>query len=535
MPAARADTADGAARGLTALARKLAGLSGWRGAVVAAGLGVVSAGALPPLYLLPLLWLAFPGLLWLLDGAAGWRRAFVLGWAFGAGHFAAGLYWVGHAFLVDAAQFGAVMPLAVAALAGGMALFPALTLVAVWFSRSRGLARVLFLAGAWVAAEWLRSWVLTGFPWNLIGSVWTFADAPMQLAALAGVWGLGLVTVIAAAAPACLAEPPADAGPRRRPPSTLALALALALPGLLWAGGEVRLMMAPGLGEAIVEGSLLRLVQPSIEQKNKWQSDLRAAHVSGQMAMSVATPDQPVTHVIWSETAVPFLLAEETNLQRDLAKIVPPGGVLVTGAPRREVVDGEMRLWNTLFVIDPSGEATPAYDKRHLVPFGEYLPLRSLFGFAKLTAGRLDFSPGEGPRVLRLPGLPPASPLICYETIFPGRVVDRGAGTSWLLNITNDAWFGVSSGPYQHLASARLRAVEEGLPLVRVANSGISAVIDGYGRVVGRLELNRVGVLDLPLPRAVEKRTTFSRLGNWSLLILLGIAFSLRFAGRRFA
>jgi apolipoprotein N-acyltransferase len=276
-----------------------------------------------------------------------------------------------------------------------------------------------------------------------------------------------------------------------------------------------------------VEGTLLRIVQPNIEQRIKWQPDLRAKHVAGQMGLSAGSGPRPPTHLVWSETAVPFLLPDAAQVLQALAKVVPPGGVLLTGAPRRAEVDGTPRLWNSLFAIDETGSIVAIYDKRHLVPFGEYMPLRSLLSIAKLTQGGGDFSPGEGSRSLTLPGLPEASALICYEVIFPGNVVDEGSGARWLLNITNDAWFGTSTGPYQHFAAARLRAVEEGLPLVRAANTGISAVVDAYGRVIASLGLNRVGVIDAPLPRALEERPPFARFGNWTLLILLGVATSL--------
>jgi apolipoprotein N-acyltransferase len=240
-----------------------------------------------------------------------------------------------------------------------------------------------------------------------------------------------------------------------------------------------------------------------------------------------------VTHVIWPETAVPFLLPDTTEVLDAVAEIVPPGGLLLAGAPRRAVEGGETRLWNSLFAIDDQGRVAGVYDKRHLVPFGEYVPLRSLLPLPRLAQGGSDFSPGSGGRSLRLPGLPEASALICYEVIFPGRVVDGGSDAKWLLNITNDGWFGTSSGPYQHFAAARARAVEEGLPLVRAANTGISAVVDAYGRTIAHLALNRAGVIDAPLPRALEKKTLFSRFGDWSVLILLIATFSVACIVRR--
>lgn len=507
----------------------LAGLGLWRALAVAAGLGVAAAGALPPVYALPLLWIAFPGLLWLLDGARHWPRAFLTGWAFGLGYFTAGLYWVGHSFLVDAERFGAIMPFAVGALAAGMALFPGLALVAVWSSRSRGLSRVLVLAAAWLASEWLRAWAFTGFPWNLAGSVWAFSEVPLQFASVAGVWGLGLATMISAAAPACLAG---EGSPRRR--RSTAISLALLVPGLLWGFGALRLSAAPQAAADVVPGTMLRIVQPNIAQQIKWEADLRARHVADQMALSDGPGSQAVSHVIWSETAIPFLLPDAAEVLHAVARIVPPGGLLLAGAPRRAEEGSEIRLWNSLFAIDDRGRVAAVYDKRHLVPFGEYVPLRSVLPLDKLAPGGSDFSAGRGPRTLRLPGLPAASVLICYEVIFPGRVVDPGHEAKWLLNVTNDGWFGISSGPYQHFAAARLRAVEEGLPLVRAANTGISAVVDAYGRVVARLALNRTGVIDAPLPKALESRPLFSRLGDWSVLILLIATFTVAGIVRRF-
>jgi len=527
-----ADRAVAAAQALPRLERVadiLAGLSPWRALVVVALFGALAAGALPPVHALPLLWIAFPGLLWSLDGARSWLRAFLTGWAFGLGYFVTGLYWVGHSFLVDAERFGALMPFAVGALAAGLALFPGLALLVVWLSRTQGLSRVFLLAAAWLACEWLRGWAFTGFPWNLIGSVWAFSDTALQFASLAGVWGLSLVTILSAAAPACLLGQGAKG--RRW---AAALVPALLIPAALWGFGALRLAAAPDIANHVVAGTLLRVVQPNIDQRLKWQSDLRVQHVKDQMALSDGPGSQSVTHVIWAETAVPFLLPDSLQVLEAVAGVVPPGGVLLTGAPRRAEVGGVTRLWNSLFAIEDSGEVAAVYDKRHLVPFGEYVPLRAILPFIKLTEGGRDFSPGVGPRSLRLPGLPEVSVLICYEVIFPGRVVDAGSDAKWLLNITNDAWFGTSSGPYQHFAAARLRAVEQGLPLVRAANTGISAVVDPYGRVVGRLELNRSGVIDAPLPKALEKATLFSRLGDWTLLILLIATFSLARVVRRF-
>ena len=537
-PAGQAGSGSGAAtpippsrHRLAARKNRLGGLTGWQRIAAAGGLGVLGASALPPLYLLPLLIPAFTGLVWLVESSPSPRRASSAGWWFGFGHAAAGLYWIAFAFTVDAPQYGWMAPFAIAGMAVGMALFPAsaAALSRLVFDRRplSGTGRVLIFAALWTMTEWVRGWVLTGFPWNLIGTVWTASDAMIQMAAVTGVYGLSLLTVAVASVPAGLATPDQKTNSGWFP-----LVLAFAILGVVWAGGQARLA---GASEKTVPGVQLRLVQPSIPQALKWKPDLRLGHVQKQLEMSRASSrGAPTpTHIIWAETAVPFVLSRAPGLIRALAGAAPPGGLIITGAPRATPpgVNPE-RVWNSLQAIDSKGRIRATYDKFHLVPFGEYIPLRGLLPsglFQKLTAGRQDFSSGPGLRTLELPGLPPVSPLICYEVIFPGQVVDRKNRPQWILNLTNDAWFGRTAGPYQHFAAARLRAVEEGLPLVRVANTGISGVIDGYGRIVGQLELGQVGVLDSPLPAALAVRTPFSRYGNRITAVILILSMGMGF------
>jgi apolipoprotein N-acyltransferase len=404
-----------------------------------------------------------------------------------------------------------MVPFGVGGLSAYFALYPAAAAVVARATTAPGAGRVAVLAAAWTAGEWLRGVALSGFAWNPIGSVWTPVEV-VQLAAASGVYGLSLLTVLAAAAPAAVAH-------GRRAGLRLTGGAA-ALVAAAWLGGAARLAAAP---DAAVDGVRLRLVQPNVSQVQKWREDLRQAQLAKLLALSRRIGGPPPTHIIWPETATPYFVASEPRLRRTLAQVVPPGGALITGAMRTApdpANPGRPRIWNSLHAIDAAGAVTATYDKFHLVPFGEYVPLRSILGLAKLTHGDTDFSAGEGPATLRLPGLPPFSPLICYEVIFPGEVVAAGERPEWLLNVTNDAWFGVSSGPYQHFASARLRAVEEGLPVARAANTGVSGIIDAYGRVVGRLELGREGVVDGPLPRATAQPTPFARFGNTPVLIL---------------
>jgi apolipoprotein N-acyltransferase len=515
------------------LAARLRALTFWRRAGMAALLGALAALALPPVHAVPLLWVAFTGLIWLLD-ARGWRSAAATGWWFGFGHFLVGFYWIAEALLTDPWRFGWMIPFAVGGLAAYMALFPALACGLARLAWPGGAGRVVVLAILWTGGEWLRGWLFTGFPWNLLGYSWAFSDAMMQPAALAGAWGLGLVTAVIAGLPATLVDPPLPAAasaaalrseprpPRLRPHGGgLAIAASLALVALLWIGGAMRLAGAPG-GD--VPGVRLRLVQPAISVAQKANDDSRVADFRRQLAMSREGADG-VTHIVWPETATRFLVEREPLVRQALADLAPPGGAVITGAPRGEPLAGPLeQIWNSLEVIGHDGHVA-TFDKFHLVPLGEYVPLRWLFPFlSKITPGDFDFSAGPGPRTLDIPGAPPAAALICYEVIFPGQVVDRAARPGWIVNITNDAWFGMSSGPYQHFASARFRAVEEGLPLVRAANDGISAIVDPYGRVTAMLGLGKAGVVDGALPQALSGLTPFARYGSWTLALALLLA-----------
>lgn len=504
----------------------------WLRRVLALAYGLVAAAALPPFHVLPGLWVGLSGLLYLCATSGHWRRAAFEGWLFGVGWFAAGLYWIGYAFLVDAAQHAFLMPFAVIGISAGMALYPALVGgVVSWLIRHRAVGTIylpLVFAAVWTVSEFLRGIVLTGFPWNPVASVWAVSDQMLQSISWLSAMGLGFVTVVVCAAPALLFLR-AEQGLRR--PIISVLAMTAVLP-ILWGTGALRLANAD---TATQDGILLRLVQPSIPQHLKWKSDLRQGHVLKQLALSnrTAGPAGPPTHVIWAETNVPYLISGDSGTPASLAAGVPEGGHLIFGAPRR---DNEGRVYNSLLAIDDDGDVKATFDKFHLVPFGEYVPLRRFLPFDKLTAGRGDFTAGPGPKTVTLDGLPPFATIICYEVIFSGRVIDADNRPEWILNITNDAWFGPSTGPRQHLVQARLRAIEEGLPIVRVANTGISAVIDPYGRVRNSLDLGKTGIIDAPLPEALTP-TVFSHVGHWpvlllSLLGLVGLVFFPAIKGR---
>jgi apolipoprotein N-acyltransferase len=498
---------------LEAVVERLLAARGWPRRGLALVLGVLGALAFPPYYLFPLLIVALSGLALLIDKRRPPLASFAMGWWWGFGHFLIAFYWVAEAFLVDAPRFGWMIPLILGALAGWTALFIGLAALATRAVALAGPAKVLAFALFWTAAEWLRGHVLGGFPWDLAGYSIAFSDALVQYAALGGAWGLSLLVVAFAAMPATLWE-------SKRRTAFLACASAGLAALLLYAGGAIRLAFAD---EPMVPHVVLRIVQPAIAQSAKWEQGAREQNVALQRQLTVAVPGaENISAAIWPETAVPFLLERDARLRQWLGQAVPPGTLLVTGALRGEPLSGDLgQVFNSAEAIDHDGNLLASYDKFHLVPLGEFVPLRSFFPFVnKITPGTIDFSPGPGPRTLTLPGLPPVSPLICYEAIFPGRVVDSAKRPQWLLNLTNDGWFGTSSGPYQHFASARLRTVEEGLPLVRVANTGISALVDPYGRVLSEIGLGKSGVRDLPLPAAISP-PLYARFGDGTLLAQL--------------
>jgi apolipoprotein N-acyltransferase len=509
-------------------------LSGWRRHGLLIGLGLLAMLAMPPPHLWPLLFVALPGLILLIDRTRGVHGAFWTGWWFGLGHFIPGFYWIANSMLTDPWKFGWMIPIAVGGLAAFMAVYVGLAAGLARLLWTPGPARVLALGGAWIIGEWLRSWVLSGFPWNLLGYSWAFSDQMMQIVAWTGSWGLSLITMVGCGLPALLlrwAPNAEDAPPLAGKAGWCAIA-GLAALVLVWSIGAARLS---GASDDFVPGITLRLVQPSIPPAMKNSADRRLENLNRLLSLSLQDPGRSgVTHVIWPESAVPYLLERHADVRQAVARVVPPEGLLITGAVRASPDGGNLeQIWNSALAVDGNGAIVASFDKFHLVPYGEYVPLRELFPFiSKITPGSLDFTAGPGPRTLHLPGLPPVGPLICYELIFPGEVADRSDRPQWLLSLTNDAWFGRSTGPYQHFASARFRAVEEGVPMVRAANAGISGVIDAYGRVQVRLELDAIGVIDHGLPAATPAPTVFTQFGNWTLLALLSVCGTLTAVAR---
>jgi apolipoprotein N-acyltransferase len=508
---------------LCRLAQVMASLTGWRRYATALALGAMLAAALPPVDLTPLIFVVFPLLLWLDDGSNNPWASARLGYVFGLGYFVAGMYWVAAALFVDIATFWWALPFAMVGLPALMAFYVALAMYAAAQARLRlklsGLAGICAFAVALSAGEWLRGHLLTGLPWNLVGYVWAGgfpgALAMLQTTAWIGIYGLGFLTILAASLPALLGTPwLIPLPPARRAMPVIAAALLILVPA---ASGAVRLTMLP----SATTGVWLRLVQPSIVETLKWDPNAVEANFHRLIELSAAPSEHKLSAVIWPEAAATFVLERDGAHRTAIGAVAPPGSYVISGALHGPAQPSPLtHVWNSIDVIDPAGDIRAQYDKAHLVPFGEYMPMRSILPFKKLTAGSIDLSAGPGPQTLAVSGLPPFTPLICYEAIFPGAVIDDGARPAWILNVSNDAWYGRSSGPYQHFAMARTRAVEEGLPLVRVANNGITGVVDAQGRVPAHTSLDAIGYADIELP-AAGATTLYAKTGDWIFLVIL--------------
>jgi apolipoprotein N-acyltransferase len=495
-------------------------LRGWRRMLLAFVSGLASALAFAPLGIFPALLFATAILMLLVDGAAAEprpvRAAAFVGWTFGFGQFLAGLYWVGYAFTVDAAQHAWQIPFVAFLFPGFLALYPALACAATAYFRRDGGARIFLFAAAYALCEWLRGNLFTGFPWNLAAYGWGAVPQIMQSAAVIGAYGLTLLTLLFGAS---LAE---FAAARRR--AWILPAGLTAVFALFWIGGAVRLALDP---PSMIPGVHLRLVQPNVPQAEKQMPEFQLRNWKTLLQLSHMPAQPEPTIIIWPEAAPPpFLLQRLPQAVEQIGALTKGNRVLMTGTVRAQFAGNTIRYFNSFFIYAHGGQLIGIYDKFHLVPFGEYLPLPGVLhalGLSKIVDMPDGFGEGPGPQTYRIPGAPPAGPLICYEVIFPGAVVGR-VRPGWVVNVTDDSWFGPSTGPWQHLLTARMRAIEEGLPIARDANTGISAIIDPLGRVTASLALGQQGNVDAGLPRALPI-TPYARLGDMGYFLLLAICF----------
>ncbi len=517
---------------------------GWRAAAIAFVSGAASALAMPPFDFSPILFVTMPILVWLIDGTtepvdAGFFKRLLpaakIGWLFGFGYFLAGLWWLGMAFLVDGDEFIWMLPFAVIALPAGLALFWGLGAAISRIFWADGWRRIIALAAGIALVEWMRGTMFTGFPWNIIGIAAMPNPTMMQSASVLGLYGVTPLAMLVFASPGIFA---ASSSVRPRRIGAL-FSVAILLTTSHVGFGFWRLSNATN---STVDGVAIRIVQPGISQNEKWQEGKEMEIFNRYIDLSAQTKNgksiSDITHLIWPESAFPFLLTRNRAAIASIAALLPASTTLITGAMRSEPpVPGQISgyTFNSLYVINGEGEIVAAQDKVHLVPFGEYLPFQSqmeALGIRQLTRLRGGFTAGHQRRHIKLYNAPPILPLICYEIIFPGQVRGEGERPGWIVNLTNDAWYGDTPGPYQHLRQSLIRSVEEGLPLVRSANTGISVISDSFGRILSVLPLGQVGVVDGPLPTALEG-TQFSRFGKFSFLLILLSYFALLTLGKQ--
>ena len=482
------------------LAGKVILLSGWRRALLAFAAGGFCALGQPPYDFPAACFITFPILVWLLDGAATvpghsiLRRLalpFLIGWLFGFGYFLAGLWWIGNALLVEADLFAWALPLASLGLPALIAIFYGAATAFARLIWSDGAGRIAMLAAAFGLSEWLRTFILTGFPWNAIGQAVMPVPSLMQSVGIVGMIGINTLAVFVFAAPALLA-------------STRGLRAGCGLAALIAAlhigYGYMRIAGADAPADKSIQ---VRLVQPSVNQGEKWDEEMRDHIFETYLDLSRTTEDSGPSLIVWPETAVPFILSQQPEALVALGELIGDRQDLLAGAVRIEGSGTDARFYNSVVAINSGGEIFDAVDKIRLVPFGEYLPLADLlsnFGMRRLVESVSDFSPGGQRHPIILSDDIKVLPFICYEIIFPGIAGYSDADSDLILNITNDAWFGDTPGPYQHFRQAQIRVVEAGRPLIRSANNGISGAVDAYGRVIDAYGIDAVGALDVTVP-----------------------------------
>ena len=507
-------------------------------------LGALLATTFAPLYFFPLAFVAFGGWFVLGNNCQNNKQSFLIGWYFGFGQFVFGLYWISISLFVDIARFFWLLPFSIFLIPAVLSVYVGLVLLLVNFIAKKfkidGWKKILLLAVFWVLFEFLRSILFTGFPWNLLGYSFLFSLPLSQVASAIGVYGLSLIAVIFYSTPALFFKTRNEKikfifSKEHK----IFASLLSAIIALMWIGGCLRI---GSFQEKFIPNATFRLVQPAIKQEEKWGLDYRYNSFLENINLSHKSGLENVNYVVWSESAVPYALRPTSyGLLNDIASASPKNGFVITGGLKAELEeDGQKlsKLWNTIFVINDQSKIVASYDKNHLVPFGEYVPFLEVLPFiSKITDGAVNFSEGSGLKTIKLGrNFPSFSPLVCYEAIFPDNIIDKNNPPQFLLNLTNDAWFGSSSGPYQHFDMVRMRSIEYGMPTVRVANSGISAMINPIGKTVIAIPLGTKGVVDVMLMEKLPN-TFYLKNGNVAVvliaILLLLIVFSFALIARQ--
>lgn len=493
--------------------------------------GAIAALAYEPINLTIAPFLAFPVWLYILEvnQQKGWRKHFSLGFWFGLGYFTTGLYWIAFSLGVDLDKFWWLVPFGIFGIPTGLSVYLGITTVLLKHTNSTGISRCFWFALLWTASELFWGSGPLALPWNPLGIIWANFDPLIQIVSVIGIYGLTLATALLISIPTLF---------RKYQFRTPQIAF-VSIMGLSFISASSWGLLRPDniAVKHRSNPSLVRIVQPNVPQELDWQPEKAGKQFYDLIALTATPAEKKPDIIIWPESALPLLLDEDATARNVVAETIAPNGQLISGSLRRVFTKGEkVKIYNSLIVVGADASVKAIYDKFHLVPFGEYLPLRAIIpaSITKITSGETDFSRGPGLDIIRSDPMPAFSPLICFEGIFSGQVVVKGQERpEWLLNITNDAWFGKSSGPYQHLQLARMRSIEEGLPLVRAANTGISAVYDAFGRQVNLKGLGEKGVLDVYLPPALLEPTRFAKHGHLILFIMMTLSLGFGLLLRR--
>lgn len=514
---------------LTALSNTLRALNFRKRFGLAFLVGLVTALSMPPLNLWPLLFIGLSTFYVALAGVTG-KRAFAMGWAYGFGYFLLALFWIGNALLVPGNDFIWAWPFAVLGLPVGLAIFTGLaTYIAARVADLNTWRGFATLGLALMVSEFLRGHILTGFPWDLFAYGWAGLLPMVQSVSLFGVYGLTFLTIFWCTLPGFLLVSQAS-----RRAAIMAAVLVVVSLGGLYGWGALRLSANPG---QFHDDVIVRVVQPNIPQEEKWDNSRMVPNLQKLVWNSAADTIPGKTYaVIWPETAITDYIANDPNASDFIrSEVFPAGrqGYLITGVLRHEQTpEGKPEYFNSLVAYDSALRPQTIYNKSHLVPFGEYIPFQKFIPLTPIVKFS-GFTPGEGVKTQLIQNFPGFSPLVCYEVLFPGRVAEKTIRPEWIINVTNDGWYGNSPGPYQHLAKSVYRAVEEGLPLMRSANTGISAIIDSYGRVQNQIAYNKEGYIDAPLPLPASPQTAYGLYRDLFTYILFFVLFGIIWFTRR--
>lgn len=476
-------------------------------------LGGMTVWGLPPYHVLPCSIVGVAGFFYLINNSDKIKSTFFDSWLFGIGFFGFGLLWISEAFFTEGMDIEYLAPLPPIAFGLFFGLYVCVPSCFSLFFK-KGFFRLFAFSAIWCISEMLRGILFTGFPWNPIGSVLAKWPLFIQTASIWGVYGVGFFFVLFSSSIGLLKIK----GEFNKKNIIIPLVVLL----LFVVFGFVRLKSS---NDKMINGLEVRLVQANIKQGIKWDKGHAEKVLMDYVHLSRSQGAEKITHVLWPETATQFVLDQDNFAHSMVSSALLPSSILLAGSLRVEKDENSktLKLFNSVVAINDLGVNLGYYDKNHLVPFGEYVPLARIFPFIRrLVPGSIDFSRGVGIKTTNIPRTLPVGILVCYEIIFPGKVVDKNERPYWLMNATNDAWYGMSAGPYQHFVSAQFRSVEEGIPIARVANSGISGVIDAYGRVVKKTNLGERVVLDSGIPYRTKKATIYGVYGN-SIPLLIAI------------